>query len=87
MAMFSNNNEGPIFSTNIISNKENLELRIKDIFDDTKKRRGILILTTIILLVIISGTIVTVSSAEQLENLSEQTSQKESLDEPIENNK
>ena len=67
MAILNNNAEGPVFSTNIVSNRRNLESRIKDIFDNSKKKKGIVVLVTLIMLVIISGMIFNASGAEQIE--------------------
>ncbi len=70
----ANNEEEPIFTTNIVSNKENLELRIKNIFDNKKKKPGILMQAAVMLLLIVSGTIIVVGGSEQAleqeENLS-----------------
>lgn len=68
MASLNNDALSPVFSTNIISDKENLESRIKDIFDNTKKGKGILTLTTIMLLILISSSIINVNGSEFLEN-------------------
>jgi beta-lactamase regulating signal transducer with metallopeptidase domain len=65
LAVMNKDTSGPVFSTNIISSRKNLELRIKDIFDNSKKKSGVVVLVTVILLVIISGTIFNVSGAEQ----------------------
>lgn len=70
-----NNSTGSVFSTNMISSKKNLESRIKDIFDNSKKRRGTSVLITLILTVIISGTILNLSGAESPQN--------DALNEPI----
>lgn len=68
MANFNNNTLCTVFSTNIISDKENLESRIKDIFDNSKKRTGMLTLITIISLMLISSSIIIVSGSEYFEN-------------------
>lgn len=83
MAALNNNTVGSAFSTNIVSSRKNLESRIKDIFDNTKKKRGVAVLITVMLLVTLSSTIFNVIDAEQLENLSIQN---EFLDEHIKAN-
>lgn len=68
MAALNNNVAAPVFSTNIIKSRKNLETRIKDIFDNSKKKRGIAVLLTVMLLVTISGTIFNFSYAESNQN-------------------
>lgn len=70
MALLNNNAAGPVFSTNIVSSRKNLESRIIGIFDSSKKKRGIIILIALILFVIISGTLFNVTGAEELEIIS-----------------
>ncbi|HAS92187.1 MAG TPA: hypothetical protein DCS12_08145 [Clostridiales bacterium] len=74
MAVMNDNAIGPVFSTNIITTRKSLELRIKGIFDNSKKRRGIIMLVTVILLVINSGTLINVSGVEQPEKIPTQNS-------------
>ncbi len=81
MAALNNNAKGPVFSTNIISSKKNLELRIKGIFDNSKKKGGTVALAVVMLLVIISGTLFNVSAEEQQGKVS---SKNDSLNEQIE---
>ncbi|KAF5051130.1 MAG: M56 family metallopeptidase [Sedimentibacter saalensis] len=70
MAAMNNKTLVPVFSTNIVSNRKNLESRIKGIFDSSKKKRGITVLIVTILLVMISGTIFNVIGVEQPEKIS-----------------
>lgn len=58
---------GHVFSTNIISGKKNLESRINDIFDNSRKKRGSVLLSALIFLIAISGAIISVSGAEKPE--------------------
>ena len=59
---------GHVFSTNIISSRKNLESRINDIFDNSRKKRGRAELTALILIFAIFGTVINVSGAEQPKN-------------------
>lgn len=70
MAVLNNKVAGPVFSTNIVSSRKNLECRIKSIFDSSKKRRGIITLIAVILFVIITGTIFNVNGSEEPEKIS-----------------
>ena len=65
IAALNNNVTGPVFSTNIVNGRKNLESRIKGIFDSSKKKRGAITLIVVILFVIISSTIFNVTSAEE----------------------
>lgn len=68
-AVLNNNAAGHVFSTNIVTNRKNLESRIKGIFDSSKKNRGIITLVAVLLFVIISGTIFNVTGAEEPEKV------------------
>jgi len=91
---------GHVFSTNIMSSKKNLESRINDIFDNSRKKRGSILLAALILLVSISGAVINVNGAEQpeaekeYEIISEENKEKDENEfkenkpenEPIDNN-
>ncbi len=68
-AVLNNNAAGHVFSTNIVTNRKNLESRIKGIFDSSKKKRGIITFIAVILFVIISATIFNAANAEETEIL------------------
>lgn len=63
----NNSVEGHVFTTNIINGRKNLESRINDIFDNSRKKRGRVLLSSLILLISISGAIISVNGAEQPE--------------------
>lgn len=67
MAASNKNGKRPVFSTNIISSKKNLKLRIQSVFDNSKKKRGGIALIAIVVLVMISGLLFSVSGEVQRE--------------------
>ena len=83
-----------------MSSKKNLESRINDIFDNSRKKRGSILLAALILLVSISGAVINVNGAEQpeaekeYEIISEENKEKDENEfkenkpenEPIDNN-
>ncbi len=66
LALQDKNIAGPVFSSGISSSREDLELRIKGIFESKRKRRGIASLTMIAVLLMMSGLIFNIGSAKPL---------------------